>query len=291
MTVRYDIIKTYPKRGPLQQYRLGTICSFSCFRCGQEKTSKLVTVANGSWANLLCNGCYGRLISLHEIRDSSKTSEEKAELVAVHLTQLIPLQQARAQESLLRQRQRQSDLLDTRSLRFIATAECVAENLLGHTELDWSAALIGLCKAFEVELVQRLIEPLRISCDGQDINADINDSDLRRIARYCAGNAPPPELGSVRHFLEAATRLPDRVRRSPLLANLRSIVKKWPHADWLFQLEGGLTAIGTLTSRYRNRAAHNEVLTRDDYLGCHALVVGTDGVLWKLCRATSLREK
>ena len=40
---RYEIVKTYPSRGPLQQYRLAASTSFLCSRCGSAKTSKLVT--------------------------------------------------------------------------------------------------------------------------------------------------------------------------------------------------------------------------------------------------------
>jgi hypothetical protein len=31
---RYEVVKTYPQRGPLQQYRLAASTSFLCFRCG-----------------------------------------------------------------------------------------------------------------------------------------------------------------------------------------------------------------------------------------------------------------
>src|SRR5579884_225714 len=57
----------------------------------------------------------------------------------------------------------------------IATAECVAERLLAQTDMDWSAAVIGLCKAFEVELVQRVIEPLKEASAGTDLSPDIAD--------------------------------------------------------------------------------------------------------------------
>jgi hypothetical protein len=48
---RYEVTKTYPTRGPLQQYRVATATSFACFRCGRTKTSKLVTVFRGDWAH------------------------------------------------------------------------------------------------------------------------------------------------------------------------------------------------------------------------------------------------
>jgi len=44
-----QIIKEYPPRGPLQQFRFDKSISFSCFRCGQNKISKLITIYNNDW--------------------------------------------------------------------------------------------------------------------------------------------------------------------------------------------------------------------------------------------------
>ena len=68
---RYEVKKTYAQRGPMRQYRLAASTSFRCFRCGLAKTSKLATVFREDWTHLLCNGCYGRLLSLHDIRAGS----------------------------------------------------------------------------------------------------------------------------------------------------------------------------------------------------------------------------
>jgi transcription elongation factor Elf1 len=62
------ITKEYPKRGPLSQFRFEKSISFNCFRCGQSKTSKLLTIYNSDWGKRLCNGCYGRLLSIYDIK-------------------------------------------------------------------------------------------------------------------------------------------------------------------------------------------------------------------------------
>ena len=61
-------IKTYPPRGPMQQFRFADVTAFECFRCGQAKKSKLLTIYSGDWNRRLCNGCYGRLLSLYDIK-------------------------------------------------------------------------------------------------------------------------------------------------------------------------------------------------------------------------------
>ncbi|KAI8962044.1 hypothetical protein F5Y11DRAFT_324088 [Daldinia sp. FL1419] len=59
----FDIIKTYPARGTLQQYRLSASNKFTCSRCQKPKTAKLVAVNEGRWDQLWCNGCYGLFLS------------------------------------------------------------------------------------------------------------------------------------------------------------------------------------------------------------------------------------
>lgn len=58
-----EVVKEYPQRGQLRQYRLARPTSFTCNRCSLENVSKLVATVNGNWDALLCNGCYGWLLS------------------------------------------------------------------------------------------------------------------------------------------------------------------------------------------------------------------------------------
>lgn len=58
-----NIVKTFPKRGDMQQFRLEQLTEFTCIRCGKSKKSKLVVVKEDDWSKLLCNGCYGELLS------------------------------------------------------------------------------------------------------------------------------------------------------------------------------------------------------------------------------------
>lgn len=59
----FQIIKTFPLPGEWQQYRLAASTKFSCSRCEKSKVSKLVAIGEGKWGCLLCNRCYGLLVS------------------------------------------------------------------------------------------------------------------------------------------------------------------------------------------------------------------------------------
>jgi hypothetical protein len=72
-----DVVKTMPARGPLQQYRLAATVTFGCSRCGTDKTSRLVTVVDGHDDRLLCNGCYGRLLSRWEVKAGDLPDEDR----------------------------------------------------------------------------------------------------------------------------------------------------------------------------------------------------------------------
>ena len=231
---RYEVTKTYAQRGPMRQYRLAASTSFRCFRCGLAKTSKLVTVFRQDWNNLLCNGCYGRLLSLHDIRAGSADDSERADALAEQLLALASVDEQRDAMELLRIRANGIDQLTERSQRLLATSEFVASRLTNTTDLDWSAAIVGICKAVEVELVERLIEPLVLECRNADLDEDIRDKDFGRVARFCAGRTDkPPELGAIRHFLQTARHSRTRRDTSTLLHGLRRLLCRWPASAWL----------------------------------------------------------
>ena len=71
------IIKTYPQKGPLSQYRFEKSVPFNCFRCKTLKTSKLISIFSDDWEIKLCNGCYGLLLSLYENYQDIILEEDK----------------------------------------------------------------------------------------------------------------------------------------------------------------------------------------------------------------------
>lgn len=287
---RYEVTKTYPQRGPLQQYRVASATSFPCFRCGRAKTSKLLTVFRGDWNSLLCNGCYGRLLSLNDVRAGSQDTGEVVDALAAELLGLVSKEDAARSAELLRMRERRLELLDSRSIRLLATAEYVASHLAHATDLDWSAAVIGVCKALEIEVINRVVEPLVVIASTVDVRPDLSDKDIGRIAKFCAvPTSKPPEIGTIRHFLQTAGNSKDRAATSPTLRMFSELTRTWPHGDWLVAKAGAVAALERITTEFRNPAAHTEELGPKDYARCVESVLGAEGFMWQLLRATASR--
>jgi len=199
------LTKRYFPRGPLQQFRFVDSTSFRCFRCSETKKSKLIAVYSGDWSKRICTGCHERLLSLYEIKAGTAAEDQKAEdLVAALVSAVAEDDQCQA-EMRLKPSEKRAEQLSAESVRFIATAEHVAGQLQEDPHLEWSPAVIGLCKAVESEVVVRILRPLAASASREDLRADKSDKDLGRVATFCADQArKPPELGVFAHFLQTA---------------------------------------------------------------------------------------
>ena len=280
-------IKTYPPRGPLQQFRFAESAAFDCFRCSQAKKSKLITVYRGDWSKRLCNGCYGRLLSLYDIKAGTGPDDERAEGLASALVAMVADDDARQAEKLFRASEDRAAHLSAEALRFIATAEYVAGRLEADPQLEWSPAVIGLCKAVETEIVGRILRPLAALASRENLSADRQDKDLGKMAAFCADpSRKPPELGAFAHFLQTVVHSRQRRESSALLGAFSKLTANWPGSQWLLQPAGLHNALSVLTAKFRNRAAHTDELGRQDYAGCRDHVIGPDGALWRLVVAT-----
>ena len=278
-----EIVKTYPVRGPMQQHRLAASTAFHCFRCGASKKSKLVTVFGGEWSKILCNGCYGRLLSIYEIKAGTKEDDQRAEELLQRLLSSVEAHQQREAERLLVASEQRFGLLCPQGLRFLATAEYLAAGLEAAPDLEWSPVTIGLCKAFEVEVTRLLLRPLADRCSNLDLTEDKQDREIGRVAAYCAGTSNhPPELGTFAHFLSAVIRA-ERPRKTSLLIDaFLQMLSERSGAQWILDPLGLHRALTTLTKQYRNRAAHIDELSQADFFRCRDLLIGKQGALWKL---------
>lgn len=278
------VIKEYPSRGPLQQFRLEKSISFNCFRCGQTKVSKLVTIYNGDWTKRLCNACYGRLLSIYEVKSGTKTVDEKSAELLILLTQLANENAIRQRADKILLKENRAKFLSPLSLRFLATSEFVAETISKEANLDWSPAVIGICKAFELEVTERLINGLKETCRTMQLSDnETRDKDFGRIVSYCLGKLPkPPELGTVKHFLLTAINSKDRLETSDFLRAFKLFLSKRPNSSWLIDPNGFAPSLDKLTVKFRNRAAHTDELDVVDYSECNELVFGENGIAWEL---------
>ena len=280
-----SITKSYPSRGPLQQFRFATVTAFRCFRCGRSKKSKLNTIYRGDWSKKLCNGCYGYLLSIYRIKAGTSDDQSKFDQLAAVLVSAINREEQRRAENLLLASQDRANRLSPQSIRFLSTAEFLAERLLSVADIDleWSPVIIGLCKAVENELVTLLILPLAQATENLDLGGDTKDNDLRPVASYCADPIrPPPELGSISHFIQTVTHSRRRRNQSVLMQAFLGLLSDWSGAQWILDPKGLRQEISDLRISFRNRAAHTDELTQSEYLRCHTHVAGPEGILWKL---------
>jgi hypothetical protein len=216
------------------------------------------------------------------------TDDEKAAELARTLLELVSTDQARGALRRQHYSQQAEAALAAETVRFLGTAEFVAEQLRGQSTLEWSPAIIGLCKAAEHEVVARVLQPLRERCASLNLDSDLADKDLQRVARWCAGaHDAAPELGTVRHVLLTAANSKRRIETSALLQALIGHIRGLPRGGWLLDPQGLALAPGDLTTRFRNPAAHIASLDEQDYDACRDLVVAVDGLLWQLVDATS----
>jgi hypothetical protein len=177
--------------------------------------------------------------------------------------------------------------LNTDTVFFLHTADKLAAPLREY-DLDWSPAVLMLCKAVEKESNVRLHVPLRDKTRGGDLKADMSDQDLGRIARFCSAAGQPPELGTLAHFLSTAIHSKRRRASSILLQSFYELVSDWPRSQWLVDEFGLEVALKRLTKEFRNPAAHIEKLNESDFAICRTFVrEAPEMVLLKLFLATS----
>ena len=207
--------------------------------------------------------------------------------MAKALLSVVDLANQRNAERLFRTSEERAKHLSPEAVRFIATAEYVAGHLQADPQLEWSPAIIGLCTAIEAEIVSRILRPLSAKASGDDLAADKADKDIGRVAAFCSdATRKPPELGTFAHFLQTFIHSQHRRVASALFRSFTSLTADWIGSHWLWEPKGLHQALTTLTSEFRNRAAHIDELSKEDYAACRDLVIGLDGMLWKLVLAT-----
>ena len=278
-----NITKEYPERGPIKQYRFDKAIAFSCFRCGNEKKSKLIAIYRSNWNKRLCNGCYGKLLSIYEIKAGTKSEDEKVSELNDMLPKLVSDDELRIAIEKLKIKENRIQYLDSKTLRFLASAEYLSSKIEEDYSLDWSPVIIGLCKAFENELVEKIIRPFKSHCKSIDISNDLKDNDLSKIAKYIlTDDAKEPELGTFAHFLQTVLNSKSRRQTSNLIKTFYEFLADFPYSNWILDKSGLLSAIISISNNFRNKAAHIEELGKDDYFSCKILLLDKSGILWSL---------
>lgn len=142
--------------------------------------------------------------------------------------------------------------------------------------------LLGFVKAVESEVIRRVLIPLRQLLQGESLEGDRQDRDLKRVVSFLADqNEKPPELGAFAYFLKTCLTSKNRRITSSAVAGFYKLLSNWPDSAWLGNEDGFHASLDLLRDRYRNKAAHLNTLSQPDYEGCRELVVGSAGTLWK----------
>lgn len=275
--------------GPLQLFRYATNYRIHCFRCGKTKVSKNIVTYRSDWDRLLCNACYGELLALHKACAHTGSSTRQTDQLSDLLRKLVTEEQARSVAERLNLQREQHACMSPDALYFLRSGEFLATHLREATELDWSGAVVEICKAFEYEMVRRLMDPLKVAIAEHGRMADAaKESDVfRSVAEYCGGKrAHEPELGVMEYFINRAAHSKDLAKTSVLIKEFRELVRQWPQSAWLLKTSGAADALKELAG-FRNRASHTGRSGRSDYEQVKEIVTGAEGIMWDLYISTS----
>lgn len=88
MSLEIDIRKEFRAKGSMQLFLLTSSTEFICGRCQSFKMSRLVAIQHGDWERLICNGCYGELLSAqsYETKVASSNDPGLVETCPAHLS-------------------------------------------------------------------------------------------------------------------------------------------------------------------------------------------------------------
>lgn len=281
------IIKSYPKRGPLSQFRFEKIVSYVCFRCNRTKTSKLISICNDNWELKLCNGCYGRLISLYEIHTGKDNEEEKIEKIVENIFN-TQKQFSESLNILIENYTKKNSQLNELTIKYLATADFLGKKLPKDNFIEWSPAIMCLCKSVESELISKIFLPLKKIALENSYKSNFEDKRTIRIEKFVSGNTDvSPELGTISFLFNLLANSEEWKKNNKLFNIIKIFLEKKPFSEWFYSKNGASKSLDELCKKYRNISAHISDLTKDDFDKCYLIVNGKDGILEKIFLASS----
>jgi hypothetical protein len=160
--------------------------------------------------------------------------------------------------------------LDHDTVAILQTAEILRR--LEHPVPDFSIAIIEYCKAVEVELKRKLLEPLRARIQAKTGQLAKPIGQLHRLSRYLSGKTDRPlELGTLAKTISAA--LSSSTSADDLLVlEIRDYLGRFPNPAWMTsQFAGDIEA---LARDFRNPAAHGRIQDPTRVEECRRIVLG-----------------
>lgn len=293
MIAMTPVVQRYPPRGNLQLIRYDSNAPFECWRCRKTKVSKLQAVVNLEQPRIICNACYGYLLSLAEIKAQNIEPWVKAE--QIHNLTIKEASAKQATQATERQEQRLKQywkFLSNEARSFIGTAEYLYERMTGRDDLDFSPLIIELVKSFEHQCVIGFLDPMKNKALNEfpkehEASTDCQDKDFGRMAKYIFGREMrPPELGAIAHALVTFIQSRKRIHESTFLKILDAHLSSCRDGEYFLNQERFVAQVFKLTQSYRNPAAHIGSMSKSAFEECRAMLIGPSGILWQLVTAT-----
>lgn len=151
---------------------------------------------------------------------------------------------------------------------------------------DTSPIVIEYCKAVEIELNNKLLQPLKLHGIGAISSASslpMIPKELERLKKFTfSKSAKPLELGTLAITINAALKHDSH----PLATNLLHNIKALPIPNSPRKL---IDDILFLTQNFRNPAAHKAILSSEQMEKCRDFVIGTSvkpGLLFRILKAS-----
>lgn len=287
------VVKQYPPRGNLQLIRYDSNAPFECWRCRKTKVSKLQAIVNLERPRIICNACYGYLMSLAEIKAQNIEPWLKAEQIHdLTIKEVSAKQAAKAAEKQEQRLKQYWKFLSNQARLFIGTAEYLYEEMKDKDGLDFSPLIIELVKSFEYQCIIGFLEPMKNralneSPTESEIRVDCQDKDFGRMAKFVFNREMrPPELGTIAYTLAAFINSKSRTQESKFLRILNGHISSCRDSDYFMNEERFIAQIIKLTQSYRNPAAHVGSMSKLAFNECRAMLMGPSGILWQLVTAT-----
>jgi len=255
--------------------------------------SKIQAIANLERPRIICNACYGYLLSLAEIKAQDIEPWLKAEQIHdLTIKEVSAKQAAQAAEKHEKRCRQYWKFLSPKAKQFLGTAEFLYERMIDRADLDFSPPIIELVKSFEHQCLMGFVEPLKKramneSYTEREVSADCDDKDFGRMAKYVFGREiRPPELGVIAHTLVTFIHSKERILESKFLKILKVHIYSCRDVDYFLNPERFVAQVFKLTQSYRNPAAHVGSLPKLAFEECRTMLIGPSGILWQLVTAT-----
>ena len=153
-----------------------------------------------------------------------------------------------------------------------------------------SPASIEFSKCVETELAEKLLKPFKKFYNNSefkemDLSSDIKDRDLSSMARYIKEiDAKTPELGTFAYYLSVFIHSKKRAKNSAVLQAFKEFVSQLPRPEFVTDKNILLDTLTRITTKYRNGAAHTELLPFKVLDEFYQLLIGTgqNGFIFKM---------